>query len=514
MVEFRELFADRLNRAAHIGPNDDVERLLGLGVETRLEAFERDVRLAAAQLALMNDLCPLFGDLTGDGDVVENNETAPRPRCHIESENADRRTRRRFGQFPRWVERIEHRADLSVGVPAEDDIAVVQCPVLNQKGAENPLARLERGFDRHAHRGTVGPRFQLVQFGDHQKGLHQGVDPLAGHGARFNDFDVAPPFARHQVVRGELLHHAVAADPRKVHLVQSDDNRNSRGLGVADRLFGLGHHPVVGGDDQHRDIGTVRPAGAHLGERLVTRSVDEGNVPLRGLDPVGADMLGDAALFAGNDVHVEDPVEERGLPMVDVAQEGDDRRPGLKRLGRIDLIDHRVDKLLFQRLFFFDDRFQFKRFDQQFGGLAVHRLVDHQHVAEFHQLFDDGGGLNAGSLGKILDGARKLNDDIPFPRKGRRLRLGALFPMLTLIRTVRVVVVHPGEIVCVAPLAGVRRSLFGALFSLALLSALFGGVPQFVDLIVDRTDELAPFGTGSSGLFAVGFPEKTGQRRD
>ena len=49
-------------------------------------------------------------------------------------------------------------------------------------------------------------------------------------------------------------------------------------LGVGDRLLRLGHHAVVGRDDQDDDVGDVRAAGPHGGERLVARRVDEGDL--------------------------------------------------------------------------------------------------------------------------------------------------------------------------------------------------------------------------------------------
>ena len=47
------------------------------------------------------------------------------------------------------------------------------------------------------------------------------------------------------------------------------------------------------------------------------------------LDLVGADVLGDPAGLAGDDVGVADLVEQRGLAVVDVAHDRDDRRPRL-----------------------------------------------------------------------------------------------------------------------------------------------------------------------------------------
>ena len=43
-------------------------------------------------------------------------------------------------------------------------------------------------------------------------------------------------------------------------------------LRVVDRLERLGHDAVVGGHDDHRDVGDLGAAGAHRGERLVARA--------------------------------------------------------------------------------------------------------------------------------------------------------------------------------------------------------------------------------------------------
>src|SRR6185503_12047002 len=93
------------------------------------------------------------------------------------------------------------------------------------------------------------------------------------------------------------------------------------------------HHAVVGGDDDHDDVGDLGAAGAHAGEGLVARGIEEddlaaegGRVFLGDADLVGADVLRDAAGFAGCDVGGADGVEQRGLAVVDVAHDGDDGR--------------------------------------------------------------------------------------------------------------------------------------------------------------------------------------------
>ena len=97
---------------------------------------------------------------------------------------------------------------------------------------------------------------------------------------------------------------------------------------MVDGLDRLGHDAVVGRHHQDHDVGDIGAAGPHGREGLVAGRVDERDPVSAGLDLVGADVLGDAAGFAGHDVGVADPVEQERLAVVDVAHDGDDGRPG------------------------------------------------------------------------------------------------------------------------------------------------------------------------------------------
>ena len=98
------------------------------------------------------------------------------------------------------------------------------------------------------------------------------------------------------------------------------------GLGVVDRLDGLRHHAVVGGDHDHGDVGDLGAAGAHGREGLVAGGVEEGDRVVVVVDLVGADVLGDAAGLAGRHLGLADRVEQRGLAVVDVAHDRDHGR--------------------------------------------------------------------------------------------------------------------------------------------------------------------------------------------
>ena len=109
----------------------------------------------------------------------------------------------------------------------------------------------------------------------------------------------------------------------------------------------LRHHPVVGRDDEDDDVGHLRAAGAHQGERLVTRRVEEHDVPVVDGHVIRADVLRDAAGFALGDACFADSVEQTGLAVIDVAHHRDDRRAHDDILGtRVVLVD--LQQFLFE----------------------------------------------------------------------------------------------------------------------------------------------------------------------
>ena len=64
---------------------------------------------------------------------------------------------------------------------------------------------------------------------------------------------------------------------------------------MLDGLRRLRHDAIVGGHYEHDHVGNPSPAGPHLGESLVTRRIDKGDLLPSVLDLVGRDVLGDAA---------------------------------------------------------------------------------------------------------------------------------------------------------------------------------------------------------------------------
>ena len=99
---------------------------------------------------------------------------------------------------------------------------------------------------------------------------------------------------------------------------------------MVDGFEGLGHDPVVGGDDEHGDVRYPSAPGAHGGESLVSGGVQEGHDGPIVVDLVCADVLGNSPGLALYDVSVADGVQEGCLAVVDVAEYRDNRRARLK----------------------------------------------------------------------------------------------------------------------------------------------------------------------------------------
>ena len=196
---------------------------------------------------------------------------------------------------------------------------------------------------------------------------------------------------------GQLLTHAIGCGIGLVDLVDRHHQRYAGVARVMDGFHRLRHDAVVGRHHQHHDIGGLGAARAHGGKGLVTRGIEEGNNALRGFDMVGADVLGNAAGFAGGHLGLANVIEQRGLAVVDVAHHCHHRRPGfgLAINGAAGL-----QQILGTFGPAFLDRVAQLRHDNG-GRVAVEHLIDGHHRAEFHQGLDDLGRLDGHLLGQF-----------------------------------------------------------------------------------------------------------------
>ena len=330
-VDLEQRVLERLDGTGDIALEDEVEHVdLALG-ECLGEVLEADPLAATGLGGVALDGIALLGDLPGGAVVIGGDERITGARHRGQTEHLDGTRGSRLGDGIAVL--VEHRTDATEGRAADDRIALAQGAGLDEDGRDGAAALVELGFDRDAAGGLVRVRPQ-VESGvrGQQHRLEELVDALALERGDRDEHRVAAVLLGHEVVLGELLHDLGRVRTLLVDLVDRHDDRHIRGLRVVERFDRLRHHAVVGGDHEDREVRRLRTTGTHGGERLVTRGVEERDAALGALvldlDLVGADVLGDAAGLAGDDVGRPDRVEQLRLAVVDVTHDGDDRGPG------------------------------------------------------------------------------------------------------------------------------------------------------------------------------------------
>ncbi len=164
---------------------------------------------------------------------------------------------------------------------------------------------------------------------------------------------------------------------------------------MVDRLNGLRHDAIIGGDDEDDDVGNLGATGTHGREGLVAGRVDERDGAAIDGDLGGADGLRDATGLACRDAGVADRVEQRRLAVVDVAHDRDDRGARLERVG---IVVEREGVLL---LLGHDLDVAPEVVGHELDELVRHRLGEGERRSEQEQALDDVVGGNAEKLGEV-----------------------------------------------------------------------------------------------------------------
>ncbi len=323
VLELREGRAQHFDGALHVGAHDQVDRLHRLlgGLHHR---FGRH-RAALGQRHRAILALAFLGDFLGLGEVADHVEGFADAGQGGQTRDLDRRRRRRaVDDFPAVV---VHRAHLAVAFAGQDHVAADESSVLHEQVRDDPLALLDLGFE-HDPGGRAGAvALELEHFALEEHALEQLLDPDALERADLDHGRLAAPGFRHDAQAPEGLERPLRVRLGLVDFRQRDDDRGFRRARVRESFLGLLHRTVVGGDDEDDDVDRVGAARAHGRERGVTGRVDDRQVvALSGDDLVGADVLRDAAGLAVDEVRAADRVDQRGLAVVDVAEEGDGRR--------------------------------------------------------------------------------------------------------------------------------------------------------------------------------------------
>ncbi|AIJ93682.1 hypothetical protein DK55_2095 [Brucella abortus bv. 2 str. 86/8/59] len=159
----------------------------------------------------------------------------------------------------------------------------------------------------------------------------------------------------------------------------------------------------------------------------MARRIDEGDLLAVLYDLIGADMLRDAARFAGNDIGVADGVEKRGLAVVNVTHDGHDRRTR----NHCGFVVGNVEDAFFHVRFSnaLDSMAEF--LGNELRGIGIDHVARLHHLALLHQVLDDVHGTLGHALCQFLkrDGFR--NGDFTRNLLARFLHLRALEFFLT-----------------------------------------------------------------------------------
>ena len=269
---------------------------------------------------------------------------------------------------------------------------------------------------------------------------------------------------------------------------------------MVDGLDRLRHDAIVRRDDQHGDIRRLGAASTHRSKRLVARGIQEGNRTALALRGVRADVLSDAARFARRHMRLADVVEQRGLAVIDVAHDGDDRRTRQKILLVVldlDVLGEHVLRCLFDLLFELDAELG----TDQLRRVVIQLLVDRGHDAQQQQLLDDFARGLADALGQVLDRDR-LGGHVRLFDLDRRHQLLRGLHLALPASAAHDIVVHADAVLAHHLLAVARHALRVMLALIKLLVRVVIGNA----LLLDRRGQLRPLAAAHAGTRAHRTP--------
>ena len=227
----------------------------------------------------------------------------------------------------------------------------------------------------------------------------------------------------------------------------------------------------------------------------MTGGIQEGDGTAVDLYLIGADVLGDAAGFAGDYAGFANGIENRGLAVVDMAHDHDDGGTGLLRLL---LVLHLKQTILDGDDDLLGDLGADLHGDKG-GGIEVDDIADGSHDAQTHQLLDDLACLHLEHKCQFADGH--------FLGQGDLQPLAALTLQLQTAHLLLLTLLAAEDRLAAAGGALVELLLFGeVILHVAGRRDLLVALVVFIqiDLAGTHIDGGAGHGIGGKGIFALG----------
>src|SRR3984893_866250 len=320
--------AENFDGALHIGLDDDGQFLGFAALQLLVQLIESDTPAGAAGergfaqfgLAIIDDVASL--GFVGYLELIASFGNT------LQAEDFNRSGRR--GQFDRAAMIVEKRAHFAINGANDEDVAGVQGAVLHKNGGNRAAAAIDAGFENRAagRRAWIGAK--LAQIGNEQDPFEELVEIFLFARGDFDDYGIAAPFFRHQAAIGKLTLNAFGLGFRLINLVDGNNDGDVGGTRVVDGFERLRHQAVIGGNDQHNKIGDLGATSAHARKGFVSGRINEDDAAAVNGNDRCTDVLGYASGFTGGDFGLANSVEQAGLAVVDVAHNGNDRRPRQK----------------------------------------------------------------------------------------------------------------------------------------------------------------------------------------
>ena len=395
--ELFKALAYRLNGALYVSLDDDLELLDLAELHLIEEVVERDLG-AGVELGLLLLMLTLLDQLARQTLVGDGVEGIAAGGNVVQTGDLDRDRGAGFLDASALI--VGHRAHMADRHAGYDDVAGAERTVLYEDGRHGASALIQTRLDDSTLRGTVGVGFELLHIGYQQYHLEQIVDAHTGLGGYGHAGRVAAPLLGDQLILGELLLDLLGIRARLIHFIDRDDDRDACRLRVVDRFYRLRHDTVICRYDEDRDIRHLSTAGTHGSERLMTRGIEEGDVAVVDVDAIRADVLGDTARLGVGDMRVADVVKQRGLTVVDVTHDNDDR-------SAVDQVIVGILAVVDDALFDGDDNFLLdsgvELHRDQGRGVKVNDVVRGDHRAHEEGFFDDLGDRRLEAQRQIAD---------------------------------------------------------------------------------------------------------------
>ena len=195
---FAELVHRGLDRALHVGLDDQGELLDGALLHLREEILEADGLAALGEHLGALALGALLGGLAGDAVVLDDAAELAGRRRLVEAEDLDRHTRP--GVLDALAVVVVERLHLAPGVAGDDGVADAQRAALHEHRRHRAAADVEARLDDDAARVGARVRLQLEHVGLEQDRVQQLVEVRPGLRRDVLEDRVAAPLRRLQAL--------------------------------------------------------------------------------------------------------------------------------------------------------------------------------------------------------------------------------------------------------------------------------------------------------------------------